>query len=134
MMPIPTPEVISSTLVPLIPALSFSDWLIVKAVACSPAFFGSVISIVFGKDFSIWRIIAGVLSGQFLGIYFTDLALHILPLEAIMSHDNAHQSVAAALGATSFAVVSQFLAAVQNGQIPIVGLLVKVFGKGEPIA
>lgn len=75
---------------------------------------GSFVSFLVAQDYSLARFAAGIASGLFCAIYFSDWLLHYLPLPPEVSKADAHTIAGALWGLTGYVVVSTGLIFIQQ--------------------
>ena len=89
-------------------------WLIAKAAWLLSPVYGSVLSILIGKDYSMVRIVTGVMAGIFMAYYFTDWLIFYLPTPPDMPETKAQGMVGALWGLTGYFVVNQLIEAARS--------------------
>lgn len=107
----------------------FALWLWLKAQWAAAPAFGSMVSFLVGKDFSLKRAVGGVSSALFMAYYFTDALVYYMPAPPNMPPEQQRTMAAALLGLTGYILVSRIIELAQTWEFST--LLGFLKGKGK---
>lgn len=114
-----------------VPDMTFWGWVMLKFHwMCAPVS-GSLVGVVVGKDFSMVRVISGVVTALFSAYYFTEWIIYYMPMPPDTPVTNARSMVGALVGLTSYFVVNRMVEFIQEGDIQLLGGFLGFKGKGK---